>query len=476
MQRMAFIHGDIVPLNRSEHGYAAIEGLAGTMVQPYLLRLTEPVDEARVRRVLRELVTAYPKLRAALEPGWHRYHLRILADGPLIDQMFALAYQVEPQVDLDDPAALQAWHWRALHDVLPLERGLGFRARFVPHPQRPALLFGVPHILGDGMTMLQLVTQILRGLNGQAIEPMPLEAPAMLGAIAPQRWWQWPRQVWRARRHKAEEARRLKGLHIQQLPTRHQPHFSTTGLRHHELGVPAADVRRAARAMGVSVNTFQIAALAQTFLEQAPDDPLAAAVIRISVNLRRYYPASAGHGPLWGNHVGAFLVVEQHARKPLAERLRAVDAHIKEGQARYARREMCWTYLLEELMPWLGRTLIGHIGVQMMRKGRFPVISCHATSLGDASFVNPPDATVRLAQLVPAVTSISVLPIMVELDGRLSVPTVWQQSETPAEAVADFHARLDRTLARMVADAVAAGGAVAGEAVPTRSADQAEAA
>lgn len=65
---------------------------------------------------------------------------------------------------------------------------------------------------------------------------------------------------------------------------------------------------------------------------------------------------------------------------------------------------------------------------------------------------------------------------MVELDGRLSVPTVWQQSETPAEAVADFHARLDRTLARMVADAVAAGGAVAGEAVPTRSADQAEAA
>ena len=65
---MAFLTGDIVPLNRTEHGYAAIEGLAATMVQPYLIRLDGPVDVTAVRRVMRELVTAYPKLRAKLEP------------------------------------------------------------------------------------------------------------------------------------------------------------------------------------------------------------------------------------------------------------------------------------------------------------------------------------------------------------------------------------------------------------------------
>lgn len=455
---MAFLNkpvtGDTVPLNRSEHGYAAIEGLAGTMVQPYLMRFDAPVSEAQVRAVLRGLVTAYPKLRAALTPGLHRYHLRILPEGPLIDQMFELAFRVHRDIDLDDPEALQAWHWRALHEVLPLERGLGLRAHFAPHPQRPALILGVPHLLADGMTMVEQVRQILRGLNGLPIEAMPLEAPSMLGAIAPERWWQWPRQVWRSRCHKVEEARRLAGLHVQQLPTVLGEHYSVTGLRHHSVATPVADLRRTARQLGVSLNTLLVSAIAQTFLDQAPNDPLAAAVIRISVNLRKYYPASVQHGPLWGNHVGAFLVIEQGARKTWQERVRSVDATIKEGQARYARREMCWTYLLEEAIPWLGRTLVGHIGWKLKRAGRFPAISCHATSLGDVGNIHPPQATgpqvVRVAQLVPQVNSITPLPALVELNGVLSVPICWQLGETSAAAVADFHARLDATLAQVV--------------------------
>lgn len=448
--------GDTVPLNRSEHGYAAIEGLAGTMVQPYLMRFDAPVTEGQVRAVLRQLVTAYPKLRAALEPGWHRYHLRILPEGPLIDQMFELAWRVHRDVDLDNPDALQAWHWRALNEVLPLERGLGLRAHFAPHPQRPALIFGVPHLLADGMTMVEQVRQILRGLNGLAVETMPLEAPSMLGSIAPERWWQWPRQVWRSRQHKLAEARLLAGLRVQQLPTELGAHYSTTGLRHHTVPTPVTDLRRAARQLGVSLNTLLVSAIAQTFLDQAPGDPQAAAVIRISVNLRKHYPATAGHGPLWGNHVGAFLVIEQDARKPWAERVRSVDAAIKEGQARYARREMCWTYLLEELTPCLGRTLVGHIGLKLKRAGRFPAISCHATSLGDVGGIHPPGAQVRVGQLVPTVNSISPLPVLVELDGALSVPVSWQLGETPPSAVADFHARLDATLARLVREVVGA--------------------
>lgn len=442
--------GDTLPLNRSEHGYAAIEGLAGTMVQPYLMRFNAPVDEGLVRRVLRALVTAFPRLRAALEPGLHRYHLRILPEGPLIDQMFALAFQVHRDVDLDHPEALQAWHWRALNEVLPLERGLGLRAHFAPHPQRPALIFGVPHLLADGMTMVELLRQILRGLNGLALQPMPLEAPSLLGAIAPAHGWQWPRQVWRSRRHKRAEARRLAEVHVQQLPTALGPHYSSTGLSHHSVPTPVAELRGAARALGVSLNTLLVSAIAQTFLDQAPDDARAAAVIRISVNLRKYHPASAGHGPLWGNHVGAFLVIEQDGRKPWAERVRSVDAAIREGQARYARREMCWTYLLEELTPWLGRTLVGHIGLKLKRAGRFPVISCHATSLGDVGAIHPPGARVRVSQLVPTVNSISPLPVLVELDGGLSMPMSWQLAETAQADVQAFQRRLDATLARLV--------------------------
>jgi len=452
--RMAFITDDVVPLNRTEHAYVAIEGLASTMLQPYVLRLSAPVDTTLVRRVLRDLVSAYPKLRACVEPGLHQYHFRILPDGPLIDQLFDLAFRVEAHVDIDDPQALQAWHTQVINEVVPLERGIGLRARFVSHPQRPVLLFAMPHVFGDGMTMVYLLTQIMRGLNGLPIEAMPIEAPAMIGSIAPDHWWQWPRQIWRSRAHKVAERQRLKALRVLQVPTQWGPHFTTTALRHHAVPTGTADMRRAARALGVSLNTFLVAAQAQTFLEQAPDDPQAAAVIRISVNLRRYYPQSAGHGPLWGNHVGAFLVIEQDARKPLAQRVRDVDAAIKEGQARFARREMAWTYLFDELMPLLGRTLIGYIGVKMKQANKFPCISLHATSLGDVSAINPPDAAVKLDQLIASVNSISLLTAMTELNGQLTTPASWQLSETSMADVAAFHARFDEVIGRMVVQAL----------------------
>jgi hypothetical protein len=170
--------------------------------------------------------------------------------------------------------------------------------------------------------------------------------------------------------------------------------------------------------------------------------------------MRRYYPESAGHGPLWGNHVGAFLVIEQGGDKSLAQRVRSVGEQMKEGQARFARREMCWTYLIEELMPLLGRTLVSHIGVQMKRKDRFPEISCHATSLGDAGpIINPPDVPVRIDQFIPVVRSFAPLQVLNEAHGRLLLPQVWQRSETTTEEIDDFLRRVDQTFVRMVAEA-----------------------
>lgn len=450
---MAFITDDIVPLNRSEVLYAGMEGLAAGVLQPYILRFNAPLDEALVRRVLRQLVSNYPKLRAMLEAGPHRYHFRILPDDHVVDQLFDLAFQVDGHIDVDDPVALEAWHWRMLNEVVPLERGIGMRVRFVPHAERAVVLFAVPHIFGDGMTMLNLVNQIVRGLNGLPMTPMPIEAPSLIGAIAPDRWWQWPAKIWRSRQHKVEQARLLKTLNVQRIPRRAQPNFSTTGLRHHVLRIGAQEVRQAARKLGVSTNTFQVAAIAQTFLDQAPHDPQAAAVIRISVNMRRYYPESAGHGPLWGNHVGAFLIIEQDAHKSLVDRVRSVGEQMKEGQARFARREMSWTYLQEEFMQFLGRTLVGYLAVQMKRNDRFPQISCHATSLGDVGpVINPPDVPVRIDQFIPIVSSVAPLQALFEAGGRLTLPNVWQLSETSAEDVDAFLARLDQTFERLVAE------------------------
>lgn len=453
---MAFITGDIAPLNRTEFGYAAIEGLAGTMLLVAQVRLSGPVSVDKVRGVLRQLVTAYPKMRAILAPGLHRYRFRILPEGPLIDQMFDHAFKVQPWIDLDDAQTLEAWHRELVNEQVPLEHGLCVRMRFVPHPTRPALIFAVHHIIADGMTMVHLLKQIMRGLNDQPIAPMPIEAPSMLGAVAPDVWWQWPGKVWQAMRHKQAESRLLASVNVQQVPTRLGEHYSCTGMRHHEMSTSTDQMRLAARKLGVSVNTFVVSALAQTFLAQAPDDPKAAAVIRLSVDLRKYYPASAGHGPLWGNHVGACLVIEQGAHKSAQERVRSVDASIKEKLDRYARREMCWTYLWEELMPWLGRTAIGHIGTKLQRAHRFPKISCHATSFGHVGAIDEPHAALRVDGVYVSVNSVAPLPLLLEKDGRLFAPTSWQLAETSMAEMADFHRRFDQAMASMVAEVNAA--------------------
>ncbi len=450
----SIITSDIIPMNRTEHGYAALEGLAGTMLLPSLMRLSAPVTEEQVRKALRELVTAYPKLRAVVEPGWRMCHFRIQPDGPLMDQMVDRAFHVDRHINIDDPAELEAWHRSVVNDIVPLEHGPCYMVRFVPHAERPAIIFAVPHILVDGMSVAFLVHNIIRSLNGLHIEPIPVEAPQMIGAIAPEKWWQWPAQMWKARQHQIREKKRLSELNILQVPTRLGPHYTGSGFRHHEVSIGTDEMRKATKKIGVSLNALVVSAFAQTFLDQSPDDPKAAAVIRISIDLRRFYPKAAKHGMLMGNHVGAYLVIEQ-GRKAARERLQSVDAQLKEGIARYTRREMCWGYLWEELLPYLGRTAIAHFAVKMKQGNKFPKISAHVTTGGNVNMINVWDKPIRIVQLYSTVNSISPLSSTLEIDGKYYTPLSWQLSETSNEEMADFQRRLDATLVRLVREILA---------------------
>ncbi|MBC7700578.1 hypothetical protein [Aquabacterium sp.] len=249
-------------LNRTEHGYAAIDGAAGTMVQPYMIRLNAPVAEDDVRRAMRSLVSHHPRLRGVVAPGLYFYRLRILPDDDLVDQLFNVAYRVEAHINAHDCAALEAYQNQMLNEVMPLERGLSVHLRFIPHASQPVIFFCLHHLFGDGRTCMQLVGDLLKLLNGQTIEMQAVETPSMLGAVAPAHWWQWPRQIWRSRQHKVNEAKRQAGLHIQQLPMQTTTHFSVNAMRQHRVSVGSAVLRQAARKLGVSLNTFMVSAVA----------------------------------------------------------------------------------------------------------------------------------------------------------------------------------------------------------------------
>ncbi len=446
---MSDTHSPAIPLNFSEHAYVAFDGFMGSMPQVYLIRFDQPVSRDKARSVARELISSQERMRAVIEPGWWRYQLRIMADDHIVDQLFEQAWADSPHLDARDDAQLEALQMRLLNDVLPLEHGLSCRFHFIPHERTPVLFLTVHHVLGDGRTMVHLLTEIMRRINdGEPMAYQKAEGPSMLGGLTPQSWWQLPVHIWRSRGHvvrqKAEHAR----LHIQQFQTMDQPRMSTHALRHFTVSTPASVLRQAARQMDMSVNSLIVLALCETYLSMAPDDPQAAAVIRMSVDLRRFHPKEAGHGPMWGNHVGAFLVTET-GRKAIKDRVTSVKAQIEEGLARFERREMLWTYLIFEILPWLGRAALGHIVTVMQRKLRHMPISLHATSLGNVSHLNPPHATIKIDHLVATVPSMAALQVITEINDRIVMPLIWQRAEASVEQADAYLRRFDEVLARI---------------------------
>jgi hypothetical protein len=179
-----------------------------------------------------------------------------------------------------------------------------------------------------------------------------------------------------------------------------------------------------------------------------PDDPKAAAAIRVSVDLRPYFPPE--RAPVAGNQVGACLIFEQGRLEPGARAL-SIHAKVKEGIARYKNREVCWHYLMEEALPWLGRTLIGKLALQVKRKDRFPKISCQCSTLGNGNVLNPKDAAIRIVEFYPIVTSASPLVGLVELEGQIFLTFGWQTCETTWDAVNALRQAFDAGLERLVA-------------------------
>lgn len=444
---------DFQALNRSEHLYWACEGYLGSIHQPYVLRFNGPLDPARVRQALRELTSACPRLRGVMEPTAFSHALRILPDDAHIDALLDDAFQVQHDVDGTSRTALQAWHTRLLNDPMPMERGLPWRARLLPHPTQPVLAFSAHHIIGDGRSMVQFVGALVARLNGHPIPPMPLQSESMAPAVRPKAWWQWPASIGRFVRQTRADAREAAGTRVLGLARRASPRFTTCTVHHHELAAPAEAIKALAKAHGTTVNTLLLGLVAQVFLRQAPDDPAARAAIRLSVDLRRHFPA--GQAPEIGNHVHSF-VVRGRRQDDLPAQMASLDGQVRDQLARYERRDYALPLTVYEWLPLMGRRLYSRLIVQAKRRQRFAPVSCHLTNLGSAEFINPKDATLRVTEFWPATVSTAVLIGTLSLQGRQLLTVIHQNDEVDAADVRDFLARLDAELLHTLQTRVAA--------------------
>ncbi len=432
---------DLIPMNRSEHMYLAGEGYIGFINIPFMIRFDGPVQAHQLRQTMRDVVSAIPRLRAVVEPKLFSYGLRILPDDGVVDQLFDDCWRVTAGVDPSSRAELQAFHNAFINEGLSLERGLPWRARFIPHASQPALMFSIHHIVGDGRAMVLAVCALMARLNGQLIPPGKLDSPSMLPATMPLRWWHWPASIARWWGHTRADAREVEGLNIVTLARQHSTRFTTSAVRYYEPPCSAEVLKARAKQLGSTVNTLLTAVLGNTFLALAPGDDKAVAALRISVDLRRYFPK--GTAPDIGNYVSSFRVLARR-QASLGEQIASLEAQIKAHIARYAQRDNALPLLFYELLPLLGRTLYSRLIIHSKLKGTLPTLSCHISTLGAADFINPPQATVRLQELWPTTISSVLLVGAVSLNDKQFLTIVHQNDEIPSEAVSDFMAELDR--------------------------------
>lgn len=438
---------DLIALNRSEHMYWAAEGYIGPVNIPFMLRLDGPVDPALMRQAMHELMAACPRLRFVVAPTAFSYRLRILPNDEQIATLFDEAYQEASGIDAANRDALEGLHNRLLNHNLPLERGLPWCARFVPHDTQPALLFTIHHIVGDGRSMFQMMSALIARLNGTPMQTWPLDDPSMMPAVMPLKLWHWPGNIFRWWRNTRSDKQAAKGLNIVTLNRKQSQRFTTGGICYHEVPCSAEVMKRLAKAHDSSINTLLTNAIGNALLSFAPDDPHAAAAIRISVDLRRYFPQDKA--PAFGNFVHSFpVLVRPHADQKA--QLASLDSQVKTHLARYSRREYALPLLFFEALPFLGRNLFSFLIVNSKAKGSLPPLSAHITNLGASDFLNPSDARTRLNELWPATLSTAFLIIAVILNGKQFLCLVHQQDEIPREAVEAFRQAFDKQIQQLM--------------------------
>ena len=386
---LASTAGTRLRLNRSERLDPALEGVAGAIAQVHVLRFGEPHAEAEIRAATRDLVRICPRLRTLVEPTLLGYRLRVLAEGARIDALCHQAFAVEPGGG--DPRSLQGLVDRLVNEPFDLERALPLRARLLTGGPLPILVLksAPPGLRRTGDD--RLLDALMARLNGLEAAPMPLDDPSMIPAIAPA----GVRSLWRLFRLHLEERSLRKGTRALNLTKERGADFGPRGVRLHAVAADSAAVKAAATARGCSVTELLVAVLASSFARETGWDPRAPASVRLSLDLRPYFPP--GRRPEIGNYVASFLVrlTEWADIDASTDQARAQ----MRGLGRFERREMGYPLLLAELAPWLlGRRLLGWCVRQLKRRGRLQPVTVHFSNLGNVDALNRHGTRAQLAE------------------------------------------------------------------------------
>jgi NRPS condensation-like uncharacterized protein len=318
----------------------------------------------------------------------------------------------------------------------------------LPTPVETQLVLQLHHLVGDGRGAVALLARLMAHLDGAVgtEPPAVAEDPSMIPALLP-----WPRtmvavlrSLWRSFwLHRSDEKFRQRF----QTVTAGHAHaiFGPIGVALHSAGAPLAAIKDAAQRRGCTVTELVVALLAVAFAGDAPTGPRQAVTVRLSLDLRPYFPA--GRHPRIGNYVASFLVHLTRWRD-LDGTIADVRAQLREQVKRFSAHEMSYPFLLAELTHWLlGRTGLARAVRILKRRGRLQPITFHYSNLGSVDALNAAGGRAQLAALHFFTPAIGPYVGCVGLADRLSLGITYPASEIDGAVIDRILVTFDALLA-----------------------------
>jgi hypothetical protein len=432
--------------------YLALEGVAGAIGQVHVLRFRQPHAESELRAALRELVRLCPRLRSVIERRFFGACLAVLPDGARVDELFQQAFRSLP-IGTDE-AAVNASLNDLVNEPFALEQGLPWRVCFLSGKGPPILIVSLHHVVCDGRGMITLLENLLRGLNGQGHLPMPVEDSSLLPAI-------WPLPVpsrsavpgrllslWRSYRLERRSHARWKNQRALTL-VKKKARFGPTGIVLHTAPASLDAIKAAAEARDCTVTELLVAALGTSFAGPASGDPAAVASVRLSVDLRPYFPV--GRRPTLGNYVASVVVhLTNNGDREVA--VASARAQLREARRRFEAREMSYPLLRAELAPrLLGRRLYGACARWFKRRGFLQDVTLHISNLGSVDRLNRHGDRAQAGALAFFTPALGPYVGCVGLGGCLYLGVSYPRSEVDEAAIKQALIDFDRQLAALCA-------------------------
>jgi NRPS condensation-like uncharacterized protein len=438
----------LIRLNRSEYGSLATEPYIGSVVISVVSRFDRPMPLEKIKKALRDLTLAVPRLRANIVPTWRTYKLGIRPVDAWLEEDIEAAVQVMPHVNPDEPGTMEALLEQALNTPLLLTKGLPWCAWYIPHPDKPMLVHNIHHMVGDGSSIAYINKAFFSLLEGRAIEPLPLESSSQLPALLPAKLWQWPRSFWAAIQNGRADAARAKGQNIVTLATRQSERYQRSGVRLIDLPGGLSGAKAAAKRLRTTVNTLVAAIVAQVFLSRKLDDPKAVAVLRIAVDLRPYFPP--GQAPRIGNYVVNIEVRATH-QPDLTAQVKSLTDQVQSQLARYKRREGALPCLaLEGLTYLITQGTLAKAFLKMKANGVLNKTSVFITNVGSSAGLLPENCPFGLHSYVMLSIGPSLFFALLSHGDRLQVMLSHQIDEIPRSAIEQFLSQLNMQYSQVV--------------------------